>query len=174
LLPVLATAGATPIGARVVCTTSIARVTAGKFDLADLQLRGHYKPWTAYGISKRAMLEFAFELDRRLAVRGGRGFAADPGFSRTDLQRTSADSMRSLQHRFWVAALAAAQSADKGALPQLRAATDPEARGGVLYAPRWWSFGPPVVRRVRGRMVDPIEQAALWDLAERETGMTLE
>jgi len=175
LMPALLAAAAAPGsgGARVVCTTSIARVTAGKFDLADLQLRGRYRPWTAYGISKRAMLEFAFELDRRLASRGVRAFAADPGFSRTGLQATSAQAMRSLQHRFWVAALVAAQSADKGALSQLRAATDPKARGGALYAPRWMSFGAPVVRRVRGGIANAAEHAALWDLAERETGVSL-
>ncbi len=174
LLPALSAAAAETGEARVVCMTSIARTTAGKFDLADLQLRGHYKPWTAYGISKRAMLEFAFELDRRLGPRGIHGFAADPGFSRTQLQTTSAESMRSLQHRFWVAALVMAQSADMGALPELRAATDPRATGGKLYAPRWMSFGSPVVRKVGGRIANAEEHAALWELSERETGLSLE
>jgi NAD(P)-dependent dehydrogenase (short-subunit alcohol dehydrogenase family) len=62
LLPALLVAAAGGTQARVVCTTSLGRVTAGKFDLADLQLRGHYNPWTAYGISKRANPEFAFEM----------------------------------------------------------------------------------------------------------------
>jgi NAD(P)-dependent dehydrogenase (short-subunit alcohol dehydrogenase family) len=157
-------------GARVVCTSSIARFMAGRFDLADLEMRGHYSPWTAYGISKRAMLEFAFELDRRLAPHGVRGFAADPGFSRTQLQTTSAAAMHSLQHRLWVGLLFIAEM---GALPQLRAATDPGARGGHLYAPRWLSFGTPVVRKVAGRIADAAEHAALWNLAERETGVSL-
>jgi NAD(P)-dependent dehydrogenase (short-subunit alcohol dehydrogenase family) len=173
LMPALSAAAETSGGARVICTTSIARFTAGKFDLADLQLRGHYSPWTAYGISKRAMLEFAFELDRRLAPRGIRGFAADPGFSRTQLQTTSAAAMHSLQHRLWVNLLFIAQPAEMGALPQLRAATDPRARGGHLCAPQWLSFGAPVVRKVVGRIADPAEHAALWNLAERETGISL-
>jgi hypothetical protein len=103
-----------------------------------------------------------------------RGFAADPGFSKTDLQKTARRSMKSMQHRFWdVLVRTTGQSARMGALPQLRAATDPTAVGGKLYAPRWITFGAPVVRGVRGRIADPAEQAALWELSERETGITL-
>jgi NAD(P)-dependent dehydrogenase (short-subunit alcohol dehydrogenase family) len=175
LLPALLAASATGDAARVVTTSSIARMTAGKFDLANLQLCGDcYDPWTAYGISKRADLEFAIELDRRLAGRGVRSFASDPGLSKTDLQQTSARSMKSLQHRFWVIATPViGQPASMGALPQLRAATDPAAVGGSLYAPRWISFGAPVIRKVARKMADPVEQAAVFELAERETGLTL-
>jgi NAD(P)-dependent dehydrogenase (short-subunit alcohol dehydrogenase family) len=174
LLPSLIAAAGDGSEARVVSTTSMARFTAGKFDLADLQLRGHYDPWMAYGISKRANLEFAVELDRRVNGRGVRAFAADPGLSRTDLQPTAARSMRSFQHRFWeIATRLIGQPARTGALSQLRAATDPAAVGGTLYAPRWFSFGAPVVTEVKGRMADPAEEAALWELSERETGVTL-
>jgi NAD(P)-dependent dehydrogenase (short-subunit alcohol dehydrogenase family) len=173
LLPGLAAAGADG-GARVVCTTSIARFMARRFDLADLELRGHYDPWVAYGISKRAVLEFAFELDRRLGPRGIHGFAADPGYARTDLQTTAASSMDSFQHRFWTRMLVVAQPAEMGALSQLRAGTDPKARPGVLYAPKWLMFGRPVIRRVVGSIANPHEHAALWELAERGTGLSLD
>ena len=171
LLPSLLAAG----GARVVTTSSIARFMAGKFDTSNLQLSGSsYGPWTAYGISKRCDLEFAFELDRRLAGHGVRSFASDPGYSNTNLQRTSSKSMKTWLHRFWdVTAPFIAQPAAMGALPQLRAATDPRAVGGTLYAPRWISFGAPVVRKVRGRMADPAEQAAVFEVGERATGLTL-
>jgi len=171
LIPALLAAG----GARVVTTSSIARLTAGKFDLANLQLNGNsYSPWTAYGISKRSDLEFAIELDRRLAGRGIRSFASDPGVSKTELFQTSARSMKSFQHRVWeLFTPVIGQSAANGALPQLRAATEPDAVGGSLYAPRWISFGAPVIRKVGGRMADPAEQAAVFELAERETGLTL-
>ena len=43
-----------------------------------------------------------------------------------------------------------------------------ESVGGTLYAPRWISFGAPVVRKVRGRMADPAEQAAPQPLAKQE------
>ena len=174
LLPSLLAAAAASGEARVVSTSSIGRHTAGKFDVADLQLVGHYEPWKAYGISKRCVMEFAFELDRRLAARGVRGFSSEPGLAKTDLQSTAARSMRTFQHRFWeVVVRFGGQSAARGALGQLRAATDPKAVPGTLYVPRWMAFGAPVMRRAKGRMADPAEQAAVWDLAERETGITL-
>ena len=77
LLPALLAAPA----ARVVSTTSVARFTAGKYDLANPHMRGCYKPWAAYGMSKRADLQFALELNRRLAGRRVTAYAADPGFS---------------------------------------------------------------------------------------------
>jgi NAD(P)-dependent dehydrogenase (short-subunit alcohol dehydrogenase family) len=171
LLPALLAA---PAG-RVVGTTSIARFTAGKYDLTNPHMRGCYKPWSAYGMSKRAVLQFALELNRRLAGRSVTAYAADPGFSRTDLQSTSARAMRGSQQRFWVAASPLiAQSAASGALCQLRAGTDPNAVGGSLYAPRWYSFGAPVVRKVGSNIDRPDQLAALWELSERETGLTLE
>lgn len=160
--------------ARVMCTTSIARFTARHFDVDNLQLRGdRYDPWAAYAISKRAMLEFAFELDRRLGSRGVHGFAADPGYSHTELQTTAAASMDGFQHRLWTRLLFLAQPPEMGALGQIRAATDPHARGGVLYAPKWLTFGRPVVRRLIGSITNADEHRALWEVAERETGITL-
>jgi hypothetical protein len=62
----------------------------------------------------------------------------------------------------------------EGALPQLRAATDPSARSGEFYAPRFFNNGPPVRRPVlrRAGMARAIE--ALWLVSERETGEALD
>jgi hypothetical protein len=46
--------------------------------------------------------------------------------------------------------------------------------GGTLYAPRWISFGAPVVRGVGKGIADTAQYAQLWELSERETGLTLE
>ncbi len=171
LLPALLAAPA----ARVVGTTSLYRFSAGKYDLTNPHMHGCYKPWVAYGISKRACLQFALELNRRLAGRSVTAYAADPGFSKTNLQSTSAKASNGLQQRFWVvAAPLAAQRAADGALCQLRAGTDPAAVGGSLYAPRWLSFGAPVVRKVGSKIDDPVQLAALWELSERETGLSLQ
>jgi NAD(P)-dependent dehydrogenase (short-subunit alcohol dehydrogenase family) len=161
---------------RVVCTTSMARIRAGKYDLSNPHMRGCYKDWDAYGMSKRADLQFALELDRRLRGRGVSGLAADPGFSRTDLQSTSVKANARLEQRLWRFSVRfAGQPARMGALPQLRAGTElPAAAGGTLYAPRWVAFGAPVVRGP-GRSIDrPDQMAQLWDLCERETGLKLE
>jgi NAD(P)-dependent dehydrogenase (short-subunit alcohol dehydrogenase family) len=170
LLPALLASG-TP---RVVSTTSTARFQAGKYDLSNPHMHGCYDPWEAYGMSKRADLQFAFELNRRLKDRGLAAFAADPGFSRTDLQQQSLRANRGFMQRFWLAAVTlTGQPASMGALPQLRAGTDPAAVGGTLYAPRWITFGAPVVRGVGKRMNDAAQMVQLWELAECETGLPL-
>ena len=171
LLPALLAAPAP----RVVNTTSTARFVAGRYDLSNPHMRGCYDAWDAYGMSKRACLQFAFELDRRLKDRGLAAFAADPGLSRTDLQQASLRANGGLAQRFWLVTVKLlGQPAAMGALPQLRAATDPAAVGGTLYTPRWISFGAPMVRGVGKRIGNPAEFVQLWELSERETGVTLE
>ena len=59
----------------------------------------------------------------------------------------------------------------RGALPQLRAATDPQAGGGELYTPKWITSGPPVRRRIGSRFLDPESAGQLWEVSERETGV---
>jgi NAD(P)-dependent dehydrogenase (short-subunit alcohol dehydrogenase family) len=170
LLPALLAAPAP----RVVSTTSTARWIAGRYDLSNPNMRGCYKAWDAYGMSKRADLQFAFELNRRLNGRGLTAYAADPGFSKTDLQQTGVRANNSFRQRFFKRITAImGQSAAMGALPQLRAATDPAAVGGTLYAPHWITFGAPVVRGVGKRINDTAQMTRLWDVCESETGVLL-
>ena len=171
LLPALLAAPA----ARVISTTSTARWRAGKYDLSNPHMHGCYDPWDAYGLSKRANLQFAFELNRRLEDRGLTAYAADPGFSKTDLQVVSVQANDGFMQRFWRDMTAImGQSAAMGALPQLRAGTDPAAVGGTLYAPRWITFGAPVVRGVGPGMRKPEQLVQLWEISERETGLSLD
>ena len=65
-------------------------------------------------------------------------------------------------------------TAHDGALPQLRAATDPTARGGELYAPRWVNFGPPVRRPISERARKNGALRSLWAISERETRVGLD
>ena len=73
----------------------------------------------------------------------------------------------------WLAAKIG-MSADAGALPQLRAATDPDATGGEFYAPMYMNSGAPVKRPVLRKigMDDAIE--TLWTVSERATGVSLD
>ncbi|MFM9053726.1 MAG: CocE/NonD family hydrolase C-terminal non-catalytic domain-containing protein, partial [Solirubrobacterales bacterium] len=68
----------------------------------------------------------------------------------------------------------AGMSPENGALPQLRAATDPTARGGEFYGPLWGNNGPPVRKPVFRRV--GLERAVdkLWEVSERETGIPLD
>jgi hypothetical protein len=67
-----------------------------------------------------------------------------------------------------------AQSAAMGALPILRAATDPEAAGGAYFGPggRAGMTGYPVLGRSSARSYDPVLQQRLWAESERLTGVS--
>ena len=56
---------------------------------------------------------------------------------------------------------------------QLRAATDPNAKGGEFYGPRWGNNGAPTRKPILRRDIDEgIEK--LWLVSERATGATLD
>ena len=64
-------------------------------------------------------------------------------------------------------------SSARGALSQLRAATDPNAKGGEFYGPRWGNNGAPVRKPILRPGIDTgIEK--LWLVSERETGVKLD
>jgi NAD(P)-dependent dehydrogenase (short-subunit alcohol dehydrogenase family) len=161
-------------GARVVTVTSTARHVATKLDSDDLNMDENYSPWGAYGRSKIANMNFALELNGRLESVEARAVSlvAHPGFSNTDLQAHSAREHGGASQRFsartvrWVGT-----PPSKGALSQLRAATDPEAGGGELYAPRWVNTGSPVRRPVTGWRNRPDDMETLWGVSEDATGI---
>jgi hypothetical protein len=62
----------------------------------------------------------------------------------------------------------------RGALSLLRAATDPDARGGEIYTPRFVNYGPPVRRPLLRRSRNPASLRTLWEVSERETGVTFD
>ena len=159
--------------ARVVTTTSSARHMGRPVDPDNPHMHGKYGPWTAYGQSKLANLYFALELHRRLRAAGSSvaSLVAHPGFAHTDLQSTSAEATGGLFEKLADRSTAVfAQSAHSGAMPQLRAGTDPLARSGELYAPAWVSAGPAVKRPLVLRSNDRNAAATLWEVSERETG----
>lgn len=161
--------------ARIVNTTSTARFSAGEYDLTNAHSRGNYKPWDAYGISKRANLHFAIELNNRLAAAGSEitAYSADPGFSLTDLQTTSvAESGGGFSQKFAARGVRLlGQSPARGALPQLRAGTDPGAVGGSLYRPKWITAGAPVVGRIGARLRKAEDLERLWEVSEQDLGI---
>ncbi len=162
--------------ARVVTVTSTARHMGRAVDPANPHLDGRYSPWRAYGQSKLANYHFAEGLQRAFERAGVRAqsLSAHPGLSNTDLQATTVAEggtglLGPAAHRLTELM---GMDAAHGALPQIRAATDPHAAGGQLYAPRFASNGPavrrPVLRPGRTRAI-----ATLWEVSERETGIPL-
>lgn len=163
---------------RVVTVTSTGRHYRRALHRDDPHFRINYDPWRAYGRSKMANLHFAIELDRRLRAAGltVRSLAAHPGYANTDLQAASARATRAgASQRFFAATVRwVGVSPAQGALPQLRAGTDPAVNGGELYAPRWVNFGPPVRRPIAARSARPRDLQVLWEVSERETDIVFD
>lgn len=160
--------------ARIVSVTSTARHAATKLDPDDLNMDEKYSSWGAYGRSKMANMDFALELNRRLGSAGSRAVSlvAHPGFSNTDLQAHSARAHGGSSQRFFAKTVQwVGMTPSRGALSQLRAATDPEARGGEFYTPRWVNSGSPVRRPVTGMRNRPDKMQELWSLSESATGI---
>jgi hypothetical protein len=130
----------------------------------------------AYDQSKLANLLFTYELQTRLEATGAApaALAAHPGNADTELWRTSSGLERALisprlrRLTFWLA-----QDAEAGALPTLRAATDPHARGGDFYGPSGWSeyTGAPVRVESSPGSHDREISRRLWALSEQLTGV---
>ncbi len=169
LLPLLRAAP----GARVVSLGSVA-ARAGRINLDDLQSLSGYKPMEAYGQSKLACVMYALELHRR-STAGGWGItsiAAHPGVSRTDLLhnapgRTSAAGL--VRTYLWFLFQPVAQ----GALPQVFAATSPEAKAGQYYGPRSLAetrgaVGP---AHLPQRATDTDTAGRLWRVSEELAGV---
>ena len=163
--------------ARVVTVTSTAHLTGRIVDPDNVNMEGNYSAWGAYGRAKLANFHFGIGLQREFASRAleAQSLVAHPGLSHTNLQihtHEQGGGGRSSGFWKWMAATTG-MSAAKGALSQLRAATDPKARGGEFYGPRWGNNGAPVRKPILRRDIDEgIEK--LWVVSERETGVTLD
>ena len=159
-------------GSRVVTVSSGAHKFKSTIDLADVAGTHGYNRTAAYGRSKVGNLLFTYELQRRHAAVGAPtiALAAHPGGSNTELGRNAPAAMRALGVVF----RPFMQSAAMGALPTLRAATDPAAVGGQYYGPDGFGEfrGHPVLVESNDRSHDPELQRGLWNASEALTGVT--
>ncbi|SEM34640.1 oxidoreductase [Streptacidiphilus jiangxiensis] len=161
-------------GSRVVVVASLAHQFArGGVNFDDLQSERGYNRIGAYGRSKLANLLFAYELQRRLAAAEARtvAVAAHPGYSSTELTRHLPAWMQPA-NRVLVEPLFA-QPAEQGALPSLRAATDPDALGGQYYGPSGFQQmrGAPKLVRSIPASHDTAAQQRLWTVSQELTGV---
>jgi NAD(P)-dependent dehydrogenase (short-subunit alcohol dehydrogenase family) len=165
-------------GARIVTVTSTAHHMGRALDPANPHLEGRYRPWRAYGQAKLANFHFGLGLQRALAQAGvsTASLIAHPGLSHTDLQALSVRETGggSSQRFFHMLAQRTGMTPAQGALSQLRAATDPKAKGGEFYGPLFVNSGPPVRKPVLRRVGMNQAIADLWEVSERETGIKLE
>jgi NAD(P)-dependent dehydrogenase (short-subunit alcohol dehydrogenase family) len=173
LLPALLMAPA----ARVVTVTSTAHHMGRAVAPDNPNLDGRYGPWRAYGQAKLANFHFGLGLDRLFRQTGApaASLIAHPGLSNTELQAVSVkETGGGLSQRFFLMlARTVGMSPAEGALSQLRAATDPGARGGEFYGPLFVNSGPPVRKPVLRRLGMSRAIEVLWQVSERETGLEL-
>lgn len=162
-------------GSRIVTVSSEGHAR-GAMNFNDLQAEGGYGPDQAYYQSKLANLLFTYELDVRLRAADARtiALACHPGIVLTDLYRTRSSLERALlSPRLRLVNSWLVQSTQMGALPTLRAATDPSARGGEFYGPPGRGYtGHPVRVESSSKSYDTAAQRRLWQESERLTGVT--
>jgi NAD(P)-dependent dehydrogenase (short-subunit alcohol dehydrogenase family) len=153
---------------RVVTVSSQGHRILAAIHFDDLHWERSYNRAAAYGQSKLANLLFTYELQRRLDGRDTIAVAAHPGLSNTELMR----------HLHLPSALnplvgLATQSPAVGALPSLRAATDPQVRGGQYYGPAGLgeTRGYPKLVGSSAQSRDTELARRLWTVSEELTGV---
>jgi NAD(P)-dependent dehydrogenase (short-subunit alcohol dehydrogenase family) len=158
---------------RVVTVSSMGHRFRAAIHFDDLQWERRYDRIAAYGQSKLANLLFTYELQRRLAAaqKNTIAVAAHPGGSNTELARHLPAVFKPA-----VAVLGPVlfQSPAMGALPTLRAATDPAVEGGQYYGPDGIGEqrGHPKLVQSSAQSHDEELQRRLWAVSEELTGVT--
>ena len=164
-------------GARVVTLSSVAQHQGSAVDVDDPHMRRGYSAWKQYGNTKLAARHFAQGLQEEFdrAAVDAKALSAQPGLTNSDLQEHTAEEggggivgAASVQ-----LARLTGMSTSQGALSQLRAATDPAAPGGGFYGPIGVTNGPPV-RKPLLRPGTRTAIARLWQVCERETGLSVD
>ena len=160
-------------GGRIVVVSSLAyRMNLKRIQFEDLDFDGGYSPADAYAQSKLAQTIFGYELQRR-AREAGRDvgvFVCHPGASRTTLIRDTAN----LPTRILATLLSPlAQSAEKGAWPEVMCATEDGLEGEAFYGPTGPAemVGPVGTSRLLPHALDREVAARLWAVSEEKTGL---
>jgi NAD(P)-dependent dehydrogenase (short-subunit alcohol dehydrogenase family) len=157
-----------------VVTVSSSTHHRGRIRFDDLTGAGDYSPFAYYAQSKLANVLFGLELHRRLRAAGDpmSSLLAHPGYAATNLQTTGPTGLMKALGRIGNRIMA--QKSAAGALPQLYAATAPQARSGQFFGPdgMFEMRGYPTVVRPARAGEDPTTARRLWDLSEKLTGVT--
>jgi len=159
---------------RVVNVSSIAHRSGEMiFDNLLFENGKDYTPMKSYGRSKLANLLFTFELQRFFEANkiDCSAIAVHPGVSDTDLFDHVAPNwvLKALHPLFSLMI----QPASMGALPELRAATDPNAKGGEYYGPdgKREMKGYPVLVNATNAAKSKEDAKKLWEISEKLTSI---
>lgn len=163
--------------AQVVNLSSLAAKN-GEFNWNNLNNDTPYKAWPAYAQSKLAMLVFSLEWQKRLPAESKvKVMAAHPGMSDTNLFKHLEKNMPLIVYKFLQRIIAPmlVQSAQRGALPQIMAATREDLPGGSYVGPSGSGQrkGLPKVVPIP-KSAQRNEGAKFWEAAEEACGLRFE
>jgi len=162
-------------GSRLVQVSSLAH-KMGRIRFEDIHWEKEYSKWGAYGMSKLANLLFIHALAGRINRSRGNviAAAAHPGYASTELQAKGAKMKGSKAgaRLFELANRIFAQSAARGALPTLYAATARDVQQGAYYGPQGFMrmWGRPGLDRPAQKLISDQVAEDLWRLSESLTG----
>ncbi|MBW8189670.1 SDR family oxidoreductase [Neiella marina] len=140
----------------------------------DLNFDQKYTAWDSYAQSKLAQMMFAYELQRRIQTAGKlvQVLVCHPGASRTNLLMDTASTFNKI---LWsILSRLIAQSAEKGAWPEVMCATQQGLQPEALYGPtkRAQTVGAVGECPLDGIALDREMAIKLWALSEQKTSLT--
>ena len=137
----------------------------------DIMSEKAYDPMKAYPQSMLAKILFAFELGRRLESKGAStiSVAVHPGLANTGWVENNISGFMKLIMKLMT--LTSYQSAEMGALPILRAATDADVKSGSYYGPENDTKGYPVEVNASDHAYNEDDAKMLWELSEKLNGV---
>ena len=147
---------------RIVTVTSGAQFF-GKVGWGNLKAESYYNKWESYSNSKLANVMFAMELNEKLKEKNLLSLAAHPGIAKTNLFSSQKPKPSPIETFSMGLFSPIFQSAEMGALPQLFAATSPEARGGDHYGPKFNFRGHPKLSPTSPFAMNKKERKNLWE-----------
>lgn len=170
LLPVLKRT----TNSRVVTVSSIAH-RGGRIYFDNLDGSKGYKPMDFYRQSKLANLLFAKELDNRLKQHqiSTISLACHPGITSTNLFKLGREDSPAFIKKMLSVIF---QTADKGALPTIYAATEDSLKGGEYIGPdgRGNRTGYPTIETPAAGVYNKETMTKLWEVSEALTGIVFD
>ncbi|MFY0641225.1 MAG: SDR family oxidoreductase [Bermanella sp.] len=140
----------------------------------DMNWDKNYHPNNVYSQSKLAQTMFAYELQNRIkaASKNVKVYVCHPGASNTTLIRESANFITRITWAFMVK-IGLAQSAEKGAYPEVMCATEDNLKERAYYGPTgMMNFGGPVGEsKIESFVLNKEVQNKLWTLSEKATSL---
>lgn len=161
-------------GRIVVVGSNAYKMGLKRIQFEDLNFDEKYTAWNAYAQSKLAQMIFAYELQRRVKAANKTVDVqiCHPGASKTNLLKDTASRFNKI---VWaISSRIIAQSAEKGAWPEVMCATEEGLATQTLYGPtkRMDTVGAVGVCALDAHALDPEMATQLWAVSEHKTGFT--